>query len=238
MFQAIASLNPSQKESGFCCFHVDVSAGMGSLNMTLMLRLASTSAVGLAALLSTISIQTNESKSQPPGAKEAKLVEIQPVEWAKLDKRWKEIKDTYSALLQGTANAKDKENAEAIDVAAQYFCFRVTWPVTQDLTPPGKMDSVHTELDRDMNIAKRAKPNTNEFLKQFGEKVAKYSREVMENNKRPIARINATRVLARVAEEEIEDTVDPLIDAIKNEDELDAVKDAVSCMPSKASNLY
>src|SRR5947209_19723174 len=135
--------------------------------------------------------------------------EIQPANWTKLETSLKEKKLLFGDVRDGKADPK--ENAEAIDIGAQFYSYRVTWPQSQSIQPlPGSMDTVYRDFEKDIALATKAKSEV--FLQMLGEKMAKYCKDVIDNNSKVIARINAMRLVARLAEAGVEDTADLLID--------------------------
>jgi hypothetical protein len=147
--------------------------------------------------------------------------EIQPTDWIKLEASYKDKKFLFAQVRDGTADAK--ENAEAIDVGAKFYSYRVTWPTSQSIQPAGgAMDTVYRDFEKDITLATKAKSDV--FLQMLGEKMAKYSKDVIDNNSKVIARVNAIRLVARLAEAGIDETADLLIDEANKNDQFEAVK--------------
>jgi len=135
----------------------------------------------------------------------------------------------------------DAERA-IVEKVVKYYLYRLTWEeVQQDRDPArvGTIGSIMTDLvghaesgsrllprpfvgqpDQDQ-IATRARQLEN--LKQIAPIIVKHCKVVLQN-KQPIARINAARVLAKLAEWGQEPVVDELINIIKHPGEIDAVR--------------
>lgn len=156
-------------------------------------------------------------QAQPAGA-ETKV--IQPTDWTKLETKFKERKPVYTDILFG--KVESSENPDVVDIAAQFYSYRVTWPSSQ--AAPGRMDGVIQELEKDLAIAVRYKPTTDPFLKMFADKMAKYSKDVIDSNSKAIARINSIRMIARLAELGLDETGELLVDEINQPKQIDAVK--------------
>src|SRR5258708_37232967 len=99
---------------------------------------------------------------QQPGG-EVKI--IQPENWTKLRTSYLEKKSTLKEVSNGTADAK--ENAEAIDIAAQFYSYQVTWPDVQSATSHN-IDKAFAEFDADIKAA--IKNQSNAYLKMLAEK--------------------------------------------------------------------
>jgi hypothetical protein len=74
--------------------------------------------------------------------------------------------------------------------------------------------SLMADLDNDLVSAAKNKPATDDFLKLFLKKLVEYSKRVLNPQQPAIARINAARVLARVAQTGDEGVADSVADAL------------------------
>jgi hypothetical protein len=153
---------------------------------------------------------------QQPGG-EVKI--IQPENWTKLRTSYLEKKSTLKEVSNGSADAK--ENADAIDIAAQFYSYQVTWPDVQSATSHN-MDKAFGEFENDIKAA--VKNNSSAYLKMLAEKMAKYCKDVMDTNSKAIARINSARLLARLAEAGLDETADVLTEEANKNDQYEAVK--------------
>src|SRR5437588_1211697 len=129
-------------------------------------------------LLGLMTVFSLSISAQQPGGG-AKVVQIQPEDWTSLQNKFKEKSGALDELRRGTADPK--ENQDAIDIAAQFYSYQVTWPKTQAVTSRGgNMDTAFTDFEKEIQIAVKAKAEA--FLKVFAEKMTKYCKDVMDNN--------------------------------------------------------
>ncbi|HEV3237207.1 MAG TPA: hypothetical protein VGZ25_09480, partial [Gemmataceae bacterium] len=154
-----------------------------------------------------------------PASVEVKV--IQPENWTKLQTMFLEKKSTLGELREGKADPKEKESAEAIDIAAQYYSYRVTWPNLQNAATH-EMDKAFLEFENEIKGAVRNLSYP--YLKALAEKMAKYCKDVMDSNSKAIARINSARLLARLAEAGLDETADVLTEEANKNDQYEAVK--------------
>jgi hypothetical protein len=148
----------------------------------------------------------------------------QPIDKGKLESRYsKDLKQVIEDLTKGKAAAKD--NADAVDVLAQWHTYRVTWPENQTLTGgiSGNPRGVYTELEAFLAETTKNKPVTTPLLEMFSADVAEHMKIVLQNDK-PIARVNGARILARIAEAGQEEVADLLAESVQDPRQLDAVK--------------
>jgi hypothetical protein len=155
-----------------------------------------------------------------------------------------DINTMYRFVLSPETDNVIRTDAERaiVEKVIKYYLYRLTWEeVQQDRDPArvGTIGSIMTDLvghaesssrllprpftgqpDQDQ-IATRARQLEN--LKQIAPIIVKYCKVVLLN-KQPIARINAARVLAKLAEWGQEPAVDELINIIKHPGENDAVR--------------
>jgi len=155
-----------------------------------------------------------------------------------------DINMVYRFVLSPEVDNVLRTDAERaiVEKVIKYYLYRLTWEeVQQDRDPArvGTIGSIMTDLvghaesgsrllprpfvgqpDQDQ-IATRARQLEN--LKQIAPIIVKHCKVVLQN-KQPIARINAARVLAKLAEWGQEPVVDELINIIKHPGEIDAVR--------------
>jgi hypothetical protein len=155
----------------------------------------------------------------PGGANGAQL----PVDKDKLAAKFnKDYRQAIDDLTKGKVSAK--ENAEAVDVLAQWHTYRITWPEVQ--TTPGAISGNRGtlyELDMFLQEAVKNKPATGPFLEMFGAKAADDLREVFKDDKL-IARVNGAIIMEHLANAGIEEIADLAVDALKDKDQNIAVK--------------
>jgi hypothetical protein len=147
----------------------------------------------------------------------------QPLDKGKLDTRYnKEFRQVIEDLTKGKAAAKD--NADAVDVLAQWHTYRVTWPENQSTTGAiGGARGVLSELDLFLTEAAKNKPTTGPLLEMFSARLAEHMKTVLQNDK-AIARVNGARILARLAEAGLEEVADLLAETVNDPKQLDGVK--------------
>src|SRR5260370_30327981 len=108
----------------------------------------------------------------------------QPVDRNKLETKYN--KDLASIIKDLTNNkATPKENAEAVDVLAQWHTFRVTWNDMQ--STPGVMTRIINEFDTFLDDANKNKATA--LLEAFTSRAVEHLKLVLQND-RQIAREN------------------------------------------------
>jgi hypothetical protein len=146
-----------------------------------------------------------------------------PVDKGKLEAKYnKDYRQIIDDLTKGKTSAK--ENAEAVDVLAQWHTYRITWPEVQSIPGAisGRTGTLY-ELDTFLQEAVKNKPATGPFLEMFGAKAAEDLREVFKDDKL-IARVNGAIIMEHLANAGIEEIADLAVDAIKDKDQNAAVK--------------
>jgi hypothetical protein len=118
------------------------------------------------------------------------------------------------------ADPTDKQHTDAIDFAARYATYRYTWNENRE---PGKVDALFRVFEDTLVSLQKGKPNTKKMIELFSKQTAEHALEVMQTRK-PIARVNAARVLARLAELGQPDVADALVKTIDDKKQNDAVK--------------
>jgi hypothetical protein len=122
-----------------------------------------------------------------------------------------------------------------IDLAAKYYVYRFTWQEDprskpKGQTEAGRMQSLYTDFERLLDSFAKGRPDNKAFVTQFGRKLIEHAREVVvgadgKPNDKVIARVNVTRVLARLASEpEQEEVADLLVELLKEKDQNPAVQ--------------
>jgi hypothetical protein len=121
------------------------------------------------------------------------------------------------AIFQGGATDK-----KAIDAAAKYYAYRLTHPELQ--TKKGGMQGIVTEAISELEANRRTEERTNaEAIQYFNQMLLTRLKEVLPNP-RPIASMNAARILVKMASLGQEEVTDALADALKDPDMNDATK--------------
>ena len=138
-----------------------------------------------------------------------------------------EYRAIWAALFKGERPYTPADK-EVIDTAAQWFVYRVTWiEYHEEATKeqPGKLDLLVKEFERDLIVAnkKETRFKTEQFIQNYGKQVLETIKDVLHND-RAIARINAARMLSRLAGYGIEETGDLLAETLNDPKQIDAVK--------------
>jgi len=118
--------------------------------------------------------------------------------------------------------------AEAvIDHGAQWYAYRLTYQDNQEAPARNKMHQLVKEaLDQVLDPHDSHKPLNSQqqtFVEEFGKRFTERLHEVVKNPK-PIARVNAASILARLAATGQEDAGDVLAEVIQDPKENDGVK--------------
>jgi hypothetical protein len=103
-------------------------------------------------------------------------------------------------LLSGapSADPNNKQHTEALDVAAQWYTYRLTWGLEAE---PGKINGLFNELDNLVfNRLHEGGKKSASSAELFTLGVIAHADEVLKANKKPIVRINAARVLYRLTD--------------------------------------
>lgn len=131
-----------------------------------------------------------------------------------------------------------------VDKVLKYYLYRLTWEEVQKERDPAKVgtiDSIMNELIGTVENSPRflpppffgPPPSDQEMVQTRARQLGNVQQmtpifikhcKVVLQNRQPIARINAARVLAKLAEWGQETVVDELVNIIKNPNEIDAVR--------------
>jgi hypothetical protein len=173
------------------------------------LSLACCVSTGLALILTAAAPAQEQRKGILPGGEGQ----------AKFLKEYAASKAVFSSINRPMEGEKaNKENAEhktAIDMAAQYYTYRLTW---DENTNPGEADKYMSEFFSQVlsaNSAEMRKGNP-AFSELYLKALTARARDVVQTNQM-IAAVNAARMLARLAETGTEEAGDACLDVVKNE---------------------
>ncbi len=136
-----------------------------------------------------------------------------------LDKEWRQHRELAAELLKGNrpADPRDPQHVEALDVT---YCF--TWVARQ--RTPGEMGKLFQQgIESDVLYLTKGKPNTSSAIQIYSEKVIAHALEVLKTQ-RLIARLNAARVLAKLAELGPTGLAEALVPVLEDPGQSDAVK--------------
>ncbi len=143
----------------------------------------------------------------------------------------------WTKLLNGEpADPSNPQHKDAIDAASKYAAFRLTWGLERE---PGKISEVFRDFNNVLESIHNGKEKTQKTGELFIKGVIAHAADVMKTNK-PVSRLNGARLLARIADlgpNETQadvaarlagtngaDLTDALTAAIKDPEQIDAVR--------------
>jgi hypothetical protein len=86
------------------------------------------------------------------------------------------------------------------------------------------MDKIWVDLDKTLVIATEKLPATQPFLTQFADRMVFHSQRVLADDQYLIIRVNAARLLERLAESNLDAVAKPLLEVVKNPQQDPSVK--------------
>jgi hypothetical protein len=132
-----------------------------------------------------------------------------------LKDRYDKYRKLISELFQGKAGFNPKDHAEAVDVAAKYVTYRFDWR-----EPPKEshwITSVFKDFENDLRQLAKYKLLTDPLGQMYAQQVRVRALEVIKGQEvKPIARLNAARVLARLTEFGQGELADALVEVLKD----------------------
>jgi hypothetical protein len=137
---------------------------------------------------------------------------------------YKKHKELANDLLRGfrVANSREIAHVEALDVQAQYVTYQFTWFPVQNTA--GEIGKIYERgIDTDVRFLTKGKPGTNAAIEIYAPKVTEHALKVLKTP-RIIARVNAARVLARLADLGPPELADALVTVLQDPDQNDGVK--------------
>jgi hypothetical protein len=141
-----------------------------------------------------------------------------------LNAEHKKHHDLANDLLRGfrVADPKDQAHVEALDMQAKYDTYRFTWvPVQQK---PGDIAKVYQGgVVTAVGYLTKGKPGTVGAISIYAPKVIEHALEVLKSQ-RLVARVNAARVLAKLAELGPPELAEALAGVLQDPNQSDAVK--------------
>jgi hypothetical protein len=144
----------------------------------------------------------------------------------------------WAKLLNGDpADPTNTQHQQAIDTAAKWAAYRLTWGLERE---PGKINEIFHDLNSTFESIHNGKEKTQKTGEMFTKQLIGHAAEVLKTAK-PVSRVNAARLLARVAEQQgttetpadvmarlagtnESDLADALTAAIKDPTQIDAAK--------------
>jgi hypothetical protein len=138
-------------------------------------------------------------------------------EYQKQRQRFKIISSSSSESSE-KANKGSAEDQKAIDVVAQYHTYRLTW---DESDVAGGVNKLWDEFVSQVNNADSAAMHKNNpaFGEMYLKALTQRARDVMLTRK-PIAAVNAARMLARLAKAGSEEAGDACLEAVKDNNNL------------------
>jgi hypothetical protein len=128
----------------------------------------------------------------------------------------KAVFGTINRANEGEKASKDSaEHKAAIDMAAQYYTYRLTWDKSGE---PGETDKLMTEFFSQVTSANSAEMRKGNpvFSELYLKALAARARDVVQTNQL-IAAVNAARMLARLAELGIVEAGDACLEVVRND---------------------
>lgn len=131
--------------------------------------------------------------------------------------------------FQAMRKGEQPPAADVLNRAAQWYVYRLTWTEYQDTSGKAGDRSIRDIAQEAMSqipavdARKPLTPQQQQFVRDYGKALTARLREVLKNP-RPIVRINAAMILARLGEAGYEEVADVLVDILKDPQESDAIK--------------
>jgi hypothetical protein len=145
-----------------------------------------------------------------------------------LNKQMYRLREQIRPLLSGDVvfDPKVRDHVEALEVEAKSLVYPLFLEARENLEKkPGEIDRLLSILDRDLGFIARYKDKTGDVSKVFANNVRLCAVEVIkQQSARPIVKLNAARILARLAELGQPELADDLIDVIRDPKENDGAR--------------
>lgn len=138
-------------------------------------------------------------------------------------------------LVNDLAAKEAEENKAVLAKAAMWYVYRITDTKFHQGYYDEKAKATFTMNDLikdffekicllpEIKGKRELKPEQADYLKAFAKEATLCLREVLAKNSKPIVRVNAARMLAGLAEARQEESLETLLDILKNPKEIDAV---------------
>ncbi len=147
-----------------------------------------------------------------------------------LEKKYREVHETYRKLFTGSEafDSKSPQHLDAVDVAAKRSTYRYVLEAGAE-REPGKLNNMFRDFETDLRDIDRCKDKSPELGKIYGKNVMTHALEVLNfPSAKPVARVNAARVLARLTVLGQGELTDALVEVLrtprKQEDGRDGVR--------------
>jgi hypothetical protein len=141
-----------------------------------------------------------------------------------LEDQYRKYRKLISELFQGKATFDPKDHAEAVDVAAKYVTYRFDW--REPPSEPHWVTKVFRDFENhDLWQLGKNKLVTEPLGQMYAQRVRVRALEVIKDQEvKPIARLNAARVLARLTEFGQGELADALVEVLKDPAQNEGVK--------------
>jgi hypothetical protein len=128
-----------------------------------------------------------------------------------LESDYRKSKTTIQKLFKGTevADPKNPQHEKAVDVAAQMATYYFTHPDKEKKT--GEIDQQFISFEAELSQLNKVRVNSPALAPLYGRRIVFRAQEVLESTSgevKPIARVNVTRVLARLAQRGPNESID------------------------------
>src|SRR5262249_14286227 len=127
------------------------------------------------------------------------------------EKEYRSRSKDIRGMLQGEVSVDKK----LLDLAAQHYAYRLT--STQLQNKKGDMPNLVNDVIKELDENRRDDRKSNEAVQYFNAMLLAHLKEVLPNP-RPIASINAARILAHMAKSGQEEACDALAEALSDKD--------------------
>jgi hypothetical protein len=115
-----------------------------------------------------------------------------------------------SKLFKGemSFDPKEQKHRDALDFEARWITYRLTWPEYQEGKDPNKsLDRIFTYYEGGLAQLAKNKDYGKAIAPVFCKAIVKHALEVIDNTRKPIAQINAARILARLVDVQADNRV-------------------------------
>ncbi len=105
----------------------------------------------------------------------------------------------WAKMINGDppADPTNAQHQQAIDVAAKYFAYRLTWGYERE---PGKINDLFRELNSTLESIHNGKEKTQKTGELFTNKLIAHASDVLKTNK-AVSRLNGARLLTRIVDQ-------------------------------------
>ena len=125
----------------------------------------------------------------------------------------------WSNLLTGqeTADPANTQHVQAIDAAARWATYRLTWGLEKE---PGEFSKVTHDLTDNLQLVRAGKDKTQKLAEMYAKALIVHAQEVLQTRK-PIVRINAAMLLARLVHRSSDETTDDVLHRLAGTNQAD-----------------